>query len=182
MVGLLTLADLLPPDIFNSAGTKAVNTLDLVSSNDGILESTSLLDDEDGIILSALDLAGAFNTAAVGLHASIKGLAGSNLIRLTECLATLRLREWKAIALGESPKGCRGKQGEEKAFLDHGDGPLPRSKWKRWSRGLIVTTSDRRHLMTYISKLRTTRGLIDGFTWWKYSHLLGMFRSFLRCV
>lgn len=89
MVGLLTLADLLPPDIFNSAGTKAVNTLDLVGADDGVLEGTSLLDDEDGIVLSALDLAGAFNAATVGLHASIEGLAGSNLIRLTECLATL---------------------------------------------------------------------------------------------
>lgn len=72
------LADLLPPDVLNGARTLAVNTLDLISANDDVLEGSAVLEDEDGVSVRALDLASALDTAAVGLHAAVEG-AGDGL-------------------------------------------------------------------------------------------------------
>lgn len=67
------LADLLPPDVLDGARALAVNTLDLVSANDGVLEGGTVLEDEDSIGVTALSLASALDATAVGLHATVKG-------------------------------------------------------------------------------------------------------------
>lgn len=55
-----------------------MDTLDLVGSNDDVLEGTAVRNLEDGIGVTALRLAGARGTTVVHLHATVKGLAGSN--------------------------------------------------------------------------------------------------------
>lgn len=72
------LADLLPPDVLDGARTLAVNTLDLVSPNDDVLEGSAVLKDEDSISVLALNLTSALDTTAVGLHATVEG-AGDGL-------------------------------------------------------------------------------------------------------
>lgn len=66
------LADLLPPDVLDGARTLAVNTLDLISANDDVLEGSTVLEDEDGVGVLALDLASALDATAVGLHATVE--------------------------------------------------------------------------------------------------------------
>lgn len=66
------LADLLPPDVFDGARALTVDTLDLVSTDDGVLEGGAVLEDEDGVAVAALDLASALDATAVGLHATVE--------------------------------------------------------------------------------------------------------------
>lgn len=66
------LADLLPPDVLDGARALAVNTLDLVSANDGVLEGSTVLEDEDSVGVATLLLASALDATAVGLHATVK--------------------------------------------------------------------------------------------------------------
>ena len=77
------LADVDPPDVLNGARALAVNALDLfwemlvysgapyavslTFANDGVLEGTTVLDDEDGVRVATLSLSSAGNTTAVGL-------------------------------------------------------------------------------------------------------------------
>lgn len=67
------LADLLPPDVLDGARALAVNTLDLVGADDDVLEGSTVLKDEDGILVTTLLLASALHTSAVGLHATVEG-------------------------------------------------------------------------------------------------------------
>lgn len=67
------LADLLPPDVLDGARTLAVNTLDLVSTDDDVLEGSTVLENEDGVSVATLSLASALDTTAVGLQATIEG-------------------------------------------------------------------------------------------------------------
>jgi hypothetical protein len=67
------LADLLPPDVLDGARALAVNTLDLVGANDGVLEGGTVLEDEDGVLVATLNLASALDATAVGLHATVEG-------------------------------------------------------------------------------------------------------------
>lgn len=121
----LTLADGLPPDVLDSASTLAVHSLDLVRADDGVLESTALLDDEDGVALATLVLAGTFNTTAVCLHATVEDIG--DFLGLVEGLAALGVRKGEGVALGQvavgtsvdSSEGTGGKKREEKAFLIH---------------------------------------------------------------
>jgi hypothetical protein len=71
--GECILADVDPPDVLDGARAFAVNTLDLVLADDSILESATVLDEEDGIRVSTLSLTGARLATAVGLHATIEG-------------------------------------------------------------------------------------------------------------
>ena len=112
---MLTLADGLPPDVLDCAGSEAVDTLDLVGANDGVLQGTALLDDEDGVVLAPLVLAGAGNATAVGLVTTVVGLAGGDLVGLVKGDAALGLGD------GELGQGAGGQQREEKALLIHGD-------------------------------------------------------------
>jgi hypothetical protein len=59
-------------DVLNGTRALTVNTLDLVLSDNGILESATVLDSENSILVSTLNLACAWNTTAVGLHATIE--------------------------------------------------------------------------------------------------------------
>lgn len=112
----LTLADGLPPDVLDGAGSEAVDALDLVGPNDGVLQGTALLDDEDGVILASFALAGAGDTTAVGLVATVVGLAGGDFVGLVKGHA--------AFGVGDGElggQGAAGEQGEEKALLIHAD-------------------------------------------------------------
>lgn len=66
------LADGLPPDVDDGAGALAVDTLDLVGTDNGVLEGGTVLKDEDGVFVGALGLARAAHAATVGLEATIK--------------------------------------------------------------------------------------------------------------
>jgi hypothetical protein len=48
------LADLGPPDVLDGTGSLAVDTLDLVGTDDGVLQAGSALEDEDGVRVTAL--------------------------------------------------------------------------------------------------------------------------------
>jgi hypothetical protein len=83
------LANVDPPDVLNGARTLAVNTLDLVYevlvcdsihrvvlhtlSDDGVLEGTAVLDEEDSVSVATLGLTSAGNTTAVGLETTVEG-------------------------------------------------------------------------------------------------------------
>jgi hypothetical protein len=89
--GKSVLANINPPDVFDGARSLAVNTLNLVYccqyvflnsaleiswltlADNGVLEGTAVLDDEDGVRVATLSLASAADTTAVGLHATIEG-------------------------------------------------------------------------------------------------------------
>ena len=45
----------------------------LTLADNGVLEGTAVLDDEDGVRVATLSLASAADTTAVGLHATIEG-------------------------------------------------------------------------------------------------------------
>lgn len=87
MANELTLADVLPPDVLNSARTLAVDTLNLVSTNDGIAKDTTVSDDEDGVLVATLLLTGTLDTTAEGLHATIIGTL--DVVRFLKGLAAL---------------------------------------------------------------------------------------------
>jgi hypothetical protein len=72
------LAHFLKVDVVEGAGTEAVNALGLVGANDDVLESGTLLEEEDGVVVTALRLASACTRAAV--EASV---GGSRLVGLT---------------------------------------------------------------------------------------------------
>lgn len=55
--------------------TLAVDALNLVLSDDSVLKSSAVLDEEDSVLVTALDLARAASTTAVGLHATIESSA-----------------------------------------------------------------------------------------------------------
>ena len=76
--GKSVLADVDPPDVLDGAGALAVDTLDLVLADDGVLEGTAVLDDEDGVRVATLGLTSARNTTAVGLETTVES-AGDGL-------------------------------------------------------------------------------------------------------
>jgi hypothetical protein len=53
------LADVFPPDILNGARALAVNSLDLVLSDDDVLQGSTVLEDEDGVLVASFSLTGA---------------------------------------------------------------------------------------------------------------------------
>lgn len=67
------LANSIPPNVLNSAGTETVHTLVLVLANDGVLEGSAVSKDEHGICVLALGLAAALDSTAVGLVATVEG-------------------------------------------------------------------------------------------------------------
>lgn len=71
--GESVLADSSPPDVVDGAGALAVDTLDLVGTDDGVLEGSAVLEEEDGVLVATLSLASALDATAVGLHATIEG-------------------------------------------------------------------------------------------------------------
>jgi|SRR5690242_3020862 len=101
---LLTLADCGPPDVLESAGTLAVDTLNLVLANDDVLERSTVSKVEDGVGVTTLSLTGAANTTAVGLEATVKG--AGNLLGLGEGLSALAGGDRDAGALGQAGKAA----------------------------------------------------------------------------
>jgi hypothetical protein len=93
------LADIDPPDVLNGAGALAMHTLDLILADDGVLESGTVLQLENGVRVASLDLTGARDATAVGLHAAIED-AGDDLDRL----------------VGDGALG--GRNGEAGAFVE----------------------------------------------------------------
>lgn len=71
--GESVLANSRPPDVVESAATVAVDTLDLVGSDDDVGELGALLEDEDGVRVTTFGLASAGDTAVESLHATIEG-------------------------------------------------------------------------------------------------------------
>jgi len=85
------LADVNPPYVLDGAGSLAVDTFDLICiqlsgppeshgycrvrtlSNDGVLQRSTILKDEDGVGIASLGLSAARDTTAVRLEATIKG-------------------------------------------------------------------------------------------------------------
>lgn len=72
------LADGGPPDVVESAATVAVDALNLVGSDNDVGELGALLEDEDGVRVTALGLTSAGDTAVESLHATIEGGAGGD--------------------------------------------------------------------------------------------------------
>jgi len=104
-----------------------VDTLDLVLSNDGVLESTTVLDDEDGVLVATLSLTSAADTTAVGLHATIKGAADS--LRSFKGNRSLGGGDGERGALGKGEGivgggGSRASGGEARSGGNDGDGEL----------------------------------------------------------
>lgn len=69
---MLTLADRSPPDVLESAGALAMDTLNLVLANDDIGESSTIGQREDSVGVAALSLTSAADTTAVGLEATVE--------------------------------------------------------------------------------------------------------------
>lgn len=101
------LTDLLPPDVFNSACTETVHTLNLVGTDDGIAKGSTLVDDEDSVRLTTLVLAGTFNTTTEGLQLTIVSLARANLVRLVEGHAAGGIRNGECESLPKLGSGQR---------------------------------------------------------------------------
>jgi hypothetical protein len=107
--------------------TLAVDTLDLVLANDGVLEGTSVLDEEDSVLVTALGLARAASTTAVGLHATIESSA--NLLGRLVGNRALGGGDWEGGALGERGElarsgGSRASSGEASDGSNDGDREL----------------------------------------------------------
>ena len=142
--GKRILANVDPPDVLDGAGswfrlvsmtrylygrmlTLAVDALDLVLSDDSVLESSAVLDEEDSVLVTALDLASAASTTAVGLHATIKGSA--DLLGSLVGDGALGGGDREGGALGEGGElgrsnGGRAGGGEASDGSNDGDGEL----------------------------------------------------------
>lgn len=104
-----------------------MNTLDLVSANDGVLQGTTVLNREDGVRIATLTL-GAAHAAAEGLHATIVGLVAGDDVGLVKGLAPLGCREGEGVGApvefgkARGTKGGRGqhagRQGQSQKLLD----------------------------------------------------------------
>lgn len=99
-----------------------MDTLDLVLANDDVLESTTVLDHEDSVLVTTLDLTSAADTTAVGLHASIKSTA--DLLRGLESDGTLggRDREGSTLAKSKDIVGSGSRRGGGSKASDGGNG------------------------------------------------------------
>jgi hypothetical protein len=77
-----------------------VNTFDLVLSDDGVLERSTIGEDEDRIRVVTFHLASAGNTAAVGLETSVESTR--YLHGLLECLGAGRGGDRERGTLGHA--------------------------------------------------------------------------------
>lgn len=97
-----------------------MDTLDLVLSNDGVLESTAVLDDEDGVLVATLNLTSAADTTAVGLHATIEGATDG--LRSLKGDGSLGGGDGKRGALGKGEGIVRGGGGRASGDEARGSG------------------------------------------------------------
>lgn len=100
------LADILEPNVLKGARTLAVDTLGLVRADDDVLESSAVLEHEDGVGLSTLALAAAGARATVVLDPlGIEGLASLDVLGLSEGLGAGGCGE--AAVIAQAGHGCR---------------------------------------------------------------------------
>jgi hypothetical protein len=107
-----------------SAGALAVDTLDLVGTDDDVLEGGTVLELEDGVLVAALSLTSALDTTAVGLEATVEGalddlggLVGDGALGSGNVEAEAALNDLRS-------RGSRGADGEsaEKGGSDGSEG------------------------------------------------------------
>jgi len=125
--GKSILADIDPPNVLDGASSLAVDTLDLVLANDSVLEGTAVLDNENGVGVTALNLSCARHTTAVGLHATIEGSA--DLGGCLEGNRALGCRDGESGALGKGEDlvgggGSRASGGEASDGSNDGEREL----------------------------------------------------------
>jgi len=125
--GKSILANVDPPDVLDGAGSLAVDTLDLVLADDGVLEGTSVLDEEDSVLVTTLNLTCARSTTAVGLHATIE--SSGNLLGLLVGNRALGGGDREGGTLGEREElarggGSRAGSGEASDGSNDGNGEL----------------------------------------------------------
>lgn len=100
------------------------------STNDNVLQGGTVLEDEDGISVTALSLASALDTTAVGLETTVEGSA--NGLGLLEGNRALGLGDGESSTLGEAEElvgsllsragndgSHEGSGGSEDSELDH---------------------------------------------------------------
>jgi len=126
------LADIDPPNVLDGASSLTVDTLDLVLANDGVLEGTAVLDNENGVGVTALSLACARHTTAVGLHATIESSA--DLGGCLEGNRALGCRDGESGALGKGEDlvgsgGSRASGGEASDGSNDGKRELHCDGW-----------------------------------------------------
>ena len=106
------------------AGTHAVDALDLIGTDDDVLEGGTVLELEDGILVATLSLASALDTTAVCLEATVEGaldrldrLVGDGALGGGDGEAEAALNDLRS-------RGSRGADGEsaEKGGSDGGEG------------------------------------------------------------
>ena len=117
----------------DSAASLAVDTLNLVLANNGVLKGTAVLDKEDSVLVTTLILASALSTTAIGLHATVEG--ARDLLGLLVGDRALGRRDWKGGALseGEDVIGSglsRAGGGEASDGSNDGDGELHFDSWR----------------------------------------------------
>ena len=107
-----------------SAGALAVDTLDLVGTDDDVLEGGTVLELEHGVLVAALSLTSALDTTAVGLEATVEGalddlggLVGDGALGSGNVEAEAALNDLRS-------RGSRGADGEsaEKGGSDGSEG------------------------------------------------------------
>lgn len=75
------LANVVPPDVLEGARAKAMHTFSLVRANDGILQCSAGLEDEDGSFPIKLCLTATVTVSALPVeerHTAVKDLAGGD--------------------------------------------------------------------------------------------------------
>ena len=77
-----------------------MDTLNLIGADDGVLKSGTVLENEDGVLVTTFVLTGTLDATAIGLHASIKSAADG-----------LGRREGHAALRGRYGEGCPLLQG-----------------------------------------------------------------------
>jgi hypothetical protein len=131
--GKSVLADIDPPDVLDGAGALAVDTLDLVLADDGVLEGSAVLDDENGIRVATLSLTSAGDATAVGLKTTVES-AGDGL-RLGELDGALGAGDRNAgtllhgESLSRSGSGRAGGDGGHEGSDSGEDGELHVVGW-----------------------------------------------------
>ena len=101
-----------------------MDALDLVGTDDDVLEGGTVLELEDGVLVAALSLASALDTTAVGFEATVEG-ALDRLGRLVGDGALVGRDVEAEAALNDlGSRSSRGADGEsaEKGGSDGGEG------------------------------------------------------------
>lgn len=87
----------------------------LTLADNGVLEGTAVLDDEDGVRVATLSLASAADTTAVGLHATVEGARDGLSLFVGDRALGAGDRDGGALLHGESiSRGGDGRAGSDR--------------------------------------------------------------------